>query len=127
MPKRDARHAHQENLLDARYPLCKTQEASLISEICSGRKDEFATLIQPHVGILRSVINRMVLLRKYQIVIGLQAFQGVSPADTGRKLTPSVNSVKTRYLRARRRMALLIQTHGSHSALTFSRPRECLR
>lgn len=194
--------------MDAQRPSSEAQEGSLISEICGGRKDEFASLIQPHLAILRSVINRMVcdrfevddlvqqtlskaylglpsfrsdssfrtwlisiamnevgqyrrkrshipvivkdiqsvlsrvpgkesfvedlerkelarhvreivaqLPRKYQVVIELQAFQGLSSAETARKLMLSVNGVKTRYLRARRRMALLIKKQGGHMAL----------
>lgn len=206
--KRNTADWSKENLVYAQHP-STAQETSLISEICNGRKGEFATLIQPHLAILRSVINRMILdrfeaedlvqqtlmkaylglpsfrsdstfrtwlisiavnevgqyrrkrshlpaamkdfqtalstvpgkdsfledlerrelahrvrelvarlPRKYRIVIELQAFEGLSTADTARKLTLSVNGVKTRYLRARRRMALLIQTQGTHSALT---------
>ncbi len=172
--------------MNTEHPLSNAQENLLISEICSGRKDEFASLIQPHVAILRSVVNRMVsdrfeaddlvqqtlmkaylglprfrsdssfrtwlmsiainevgqyrrkrshipaivgdiqsvlsrvpgketlmkdferkevaklvrevvskLPRKYQIVVELQAFQGLSTADTARKLMLSVNGVKT--------------------------------
>jgi DNA-directed RNA polymerase specialized sigma24 family protein len=64
------------------------------------------------------------LPRKYQIVVELQAFQGLSTAGTARKLTLSVNGVKTRYFRARRRMALLIQTHSKDKASTPSRSRK---
>ena len=57
------------------------------------------------------------LPRKDQIVVELRAFQGLSTADTARKLMLSVNGVKTRYRRARRRMALLIKRQGGHMAL----------
>jgi RNA polymerase sigma-70 factor, ECF subfamily len=198
----------EEKWTDAQRPPSEAQEGSLISEICGGRKEQFANLIQPHLAILRSVINRMVsdrfeaddlvqqtltkaylglpsfrsdssfrtwlisiainevgqyrrkrshlpviakdiesvlstvpgkecfvedlerkelakgvreivakLPRKYQVVIELQAFQGLSNADTARKLMLSVNGVKTRYLRARRQMALLIERQGGHMAL----------
>ena len=197
--------------MNAQQPLSKAQEALLISEICGGRRDEFATLIQPHLAMLRSVVNRMVdrfeaediiqqslmkaylnlssfrsasgfrtwliaialnevrqyrrqrshmpaivedietvlstvaavdsflhdlerrellhlvretvgkLPKKYQIVIELQAFQGLSTADTARKLRLSVNGVKTRYLRARRWMALLMRTHSLEAGMAARR------
>ena len=49
--------------MEAQHPVSKAQETSLISEMCSGRKDEFATLTQLHLAILRSVIDRMVVAR----------------------------------------------------------------
>jgi len=200
----------EREMMNKELPLSNAQENLLISEICSGRKDEFASLIQPHLATLRSGVNRMVsdrfeaddlvqqilmkaylglprfrsdssirtwfmsiavnevgqyrrkrshipaivsdiqsvfsrvprkesfmkdcerkdvakplrevvskLPRKYRIVVELQAFQGLTTADTARKLMLSVNGVKTRYLRARRRMALLIRRQGGDMALKY--------
>jgi RNA polymerase sigma-70 factor, ECF subfamily len=214
MFKNPKTHSENENLVDARRPLSRVDESSLISEICHGCRDQFAALIEPHRGVLQSVIKRAVfdqfeaedlvqqtlmkaylnlptfrrdstfrtwllaialnevrqykrqgrhrhavtdldpflsiipaagsfvddlerrelahlvretvamLPRKYRTIIELQVFQGLSIADTAHKLTLSVNGVKTRYLRARRQMAVLIKNRSRHTSLFPSQSRE---
>ncbi|MBV8550646.1 MAG: RNA polymerase sigma factor [Acidobacteriaceae bacterium] len=177
----------------------ETRELALIGQICAGEAENFECLIQPHIGMLRSMVARMVfntfdvedvmqqtLLKaytnlhtfrfastfrtwlisiavnevrqyrrqrfsmqppsyleeaslqvldhsdtpsramerkesarlihstleklppKYRIVIELLALRGLSTAETADQLKVSINCVKSRYFRARRRIALLL-------------------
>lgn len=68
------------------------QEAALIAGICGGRRDDFASLIQPHAAVLRSVINRMmsdrieaedvIQLTLIKAYLNLSSFRGTSTFRT---------------------------------------------